>query len=602
MKKYFFYAFLFLGLYACDNTSNNDTDEIIQDYSMLPYGGAKADVNELVVHELSDPDKLNPITSQGAGATYIEHNLFMYLLDVDKENLVPTPWLAKERPTITELPEGDEYKLRIDYELREEAVWDNGNPITGYDVAFSFKACKNPHVDAEHQRPYIDFIAHVEVNEENPKKFSLFASEKHFSAEFSSGGVVYIIPAYIYDADRIMEDYTLKELSDEDNIASLRDDPNLIKFATEFNSEKFQREVVVGSGAYKFESWVTGQRIVLSKKENWWGNALEGTLSFENHPNKITYEIINDMVTGITAMKDGSIDIMRGMRPKDFHDLKEDEDFNSNNFLFNPEYMSYTYIGVNMKHSILSDKNVRKALAHCVDVAQTIDIILYGYAKPINSFVHPSKSYYNEDIEPYNFDLEIAAALLEEAGWVDSDGDGLRDKMIDGELTPLSLSIKYNSGNDKRKNISLLLKENVKKIGIELEIIEKEWTVYLDECKNHDFDLYVLGWVQEAILDDPKQLFHTEAYNGGSNYPGFGTAETDVLIENLRQELDEEKRTAYYKELQAIVQDEVPYIMLYTPDNMMAISKRFGNAKPYIARPGYDERELILGGYKGAQQ
>ena len=164
------------------------------------------------------------------------------------------------------------------------------------------------------------------------------------------------------------------------------------------------------------------------------------------------------------------------------------------------------------------------------------------------------------------------------------------------------MSIKFNSGNDSREKICLFLKEHAKKIGIDLEIQVKEWTVYLDECTNHDFDMYVLGWVQEAVLDDPKQLFHTDAYNGGSNYTGFADAYTDVLIDNLRKEMDDEKRTNMFKELQAIVHEEVPYILLYTPDNLLTISKRFGNAKPYIARPGYEERELILKSYKGAQQ
>ena len=153
-----------------------------------------------------------------------------------------------------------------------------------------------------------------------------------------------------------------------------------------------------------------------------------------------------------------------------------------------------------------------------------------------------------------------------------------------------------------REKVCLFLKENAKKVGIDLEIQVREWSVYLDECTNHDFDMYVLGWVQEAILDDPKQLFHTDSYNGGSNYPGFGNGYTDELIDNLRKELDDTKRNEMFKELQAIVHDEVPYILLYTPDNLLTINKRFGNAKAYLARPGYEERELILGAYKGVQK
>jgi peptide/nickel transport system substrate-binding protein len=571
------------------------------DFSALAYAGTKTS-NELIVHELSDPDKLNPLTSQGAGSSYIEHCVFMYLLDVDKEKLEVIPWLAKERPTITALTEGP-YKLRIEYEIRPEAVWDNGSPVTAYDVDFSFKATKNPLVDAEHQRPYIDFVAHIEIDANNPKKFSFYTSELHYAAEFSSGGVNYIIPEYVYDPEGLMRHYTLKQLSDDKELAKIRGDLNLIKFAEAFNSEKYQREkgFVSGCGPYSFEEWTTGQQVVLKKKENWWGNALAGTKSFENFPEKIIYEIINDKVTATTAMKDEQIDLMRSVDPYDFKELKKDGKFNSKYFMFNVDYLSYTYIGLNMRHPILQDKNVRQALAHCVNVQQIIDIVMYGYAKPIASFVHPSKPHYNKDLTPYDFDLEKAKKLLADAGWTDTDKDGVLDKMIDGKKTPLKLNIKFNSGNSQREKVCLFLKENAKKVGIDIEISVKEWSVYLDECTNHDFDMYVLGWVQEAVLDDPKQLFHTDAYNGGSNYPGFGDAYSDVLIDNLRKEMDEEKRFDYFRELQAIVHEEVPYILLFIPDNLISINKRFGNAKPYLARPGYEERELVLSPYKGVQ-
>lgn len=597
MKIIYFFFFIVI-LISCTNEQSKSNKNLGE----LAYTGSKTTQNELIVHELSDPDKLNPICSQGAGSTYIEHSIFMYLLDVDKEKLEVIPWLAKERPIITELLEGP-YKLKIDYEIRPEAVWDDGSPVTAYDVEFTYKACKNPLVDAEHQRPYIDFISHLEIDPENPKKFSFYTKEIHYAAEFSSGGVLYILPEYIYDPEGLMRNFSLMDLGDEEKLLTLREDNNLILFAENFNSEKFQREAgsVVGCGPYSFESWVTGQRIILKKKENWWGNQLAGLPSFENFPDKIIYEIINDKITAITAVKDEQIDLMRGVSPYDFKELSTDESFNGKNFMFHPDFLSYTYIGLNMRNPILKDKLVRKAIAHCVNVPQIIDILNYGYAKPIASFVHPSKEHYNDTLQPYDFNLEKAKNCLAEAGWQDLNGDGILEKEIGGKIVPLHLSIKYNSGNDVREKVCLFLKENAKKVGIDLEIQTKEWSVYLEECTNHDFDMYVLGWVQEAILDDPKQLFHTDAYNGGSNYPGFGTAYTDNLIEELRKELDTEKRNAMFKELQAIVHDEVPYVLLYTPDNLVTVNKRFGNAKAYLARPGYEERELILGAYKGVQ-
>lgn len=590
MKKTLGLLFILLFV-ACKNDSTPINQE---DLANLSYQGNKQ-TNDVTIHELSDPDKLNPITSQGAGSSYIEHSIFMFLLDVDKEKMDVMPWLAKARPTITTLEDGP-YVLKMDYEIKEEAVWDNGEPVTAYDVDFTFKACKNPHVDAEHLRPYIDFVAHIEIDPDNPKRFTFYTNRMHYAAEFSSGGILHILPEYIYDKDQMMRNYSLAELSDEDELAKIRDNKDLIAFANEFNGENYQREkgFVSGCGPYTFDNWTTGQRIILKKKDNWWGEAYANEKGFENEPDRLIYEIVNDKVTAVTAMKDEQLDLMRSVEFKDFDELKDSKEFNEKYFMFNEDYLSYTYIGVNMRHPILSDKKVRQALAHCVNVPQIVDLLLYGYGKPIASFVHPSKPHYNDTLEAYTFNLDIAKTLLTEAGWADTDNDGVLDKNINGKITPLKLTIKYNSGNATRERVCLMLKENAKKLGIEIEIVVKEWTVYLDECTNHDFELYVLGWVQEAILDDPKQLFHTDSYNRGSNYPGFGNAYTDQLIETLREEMDTEKRTALFKELQAIVHDEVPYILLYTPDNLIAIHKRFGNATSYIARPGYEERSLVL--------
>lgn len=590
--KFIAFFLIVAAFFACNENStseNTDSKTISKEYA-----GKKLGDKTLIVHALADPDKLNPLCSQGAGAAYIAHNIFMYLLDVDKEKLEIIPWLAEARPTITEITEG-EYKggLKIDYKIKDAAVWDNGTPVTAYDVAFSLKTTMNPHVDAEHQRTYIDFIKDIKIYS-NPKEFSLFTDEKNYAAEFFSGGTIHTIPEYIYDEDKLMRNYSMKQLSSSKELAKIREDKTLKVFAKQFNSEHFQREEVVGCGPYTMESWTTSERIKLKKKANWWGEKHQPAKSFENFPEEIIYEIINDQVTAVTAMKDEQIDIMRSIKPAEYARLLKNEGFLNKFNLAKEESLSYTYIGINSKKGALQDKNVRKALAHLVDVPQIIEVVNYGFAQEIASFVHPSKKHYNKKLKPYEFNLEKAVEYIEKSGYTQTDEKGVRFKEVDGEIQRLSFTIKYNSGNDKRENISMFLKENAKKIGIEIEPVVREWTVYLDECTNHDFDLFVLGWVQEAIIDDPKQLFHTEAYNGGSNYTGFGDAYSDKLIDDLRRELDEPKRIEMLKELQALVHDEVTYIFLYAPDNLMAIHKRFKSAKTYVARPGYDEREMKL--------
>ena len=562
----------------------------------------RAGNDELICHFLSDPDKLNPLTSSDAQATYVQNNIFMYLLDVDKEKLEIAPALAKERPKVSEVTEG-EYAggMKVEYEIRPEAVWDNGTPVTAYDVVFTYKAIKNPKVDAQQLRPYIDYVNDVVVDKENPKKFTIYSKQKFFDIEYSTGGQAYILPEYAYDPTQIMRKFSFKELNDEKGRKALMEKEDLSVFAQDFNSEKHMREKgsVIGCGPYEFTSWVTTQRIVLTRKKNWWGDKLAGTSPvFAAAPSKITYELVNDWTTAVTAMKDENLDVIYDMQPKMFNDLQKNETFKCKFNTFTPKELSYVYIGMNTKNPKLADLNVRKALAHLVDRSQIISVLLYGNASPVYGPVQPAKKYCDTTLAKYEHNLEKAKKLLDDAGWKDSDGDGIRDKMIDGQKVQLSISYKYNSGNDTREKIGLFLKDNAQKAGIKIEMIVKEWTVFLNETKHHDFELYCGGWVSDPISDDPKQIWHTESYNNGSNYVGFGDQETDATIDSLRTSLDPAKIDHFYHQFQQQVNQRVPYIFLYSPNNRLAIAKRFTNGKGYVARPGYSDHELSIG--KGA--
>ena len=259
-----------------------------------------------------------------------------------------------------------------------------------------------------------------------------------------------------------------------------------------------------------------------------------------------------------------------------------------------PVAPSYGYIGLNTKKPQLADKKVRQALSMAVDYQTVIDVFRYGLHERTVSPIHPNKAYYNNDIVPYPYDLEKAAALLEEAGWVDTDDDGIRDKEVDGEETSLSLEFKYTSGSTLGENLALLIKKDFSKIGIEVEVVAKEWTVFLEDTKSHNYDMVSLGWVMGSGLSDMKQIWHTESINGGSNYVGFGNAYTDNIIESIRYELDEEKRNKMYMEIQEIIHEEAPYIFMMTGRKQIAIHKRFDNAEGYAVRPGYDVAKFKL--------
>ena len=554
--------------------------------------GYKKDNSQVIIHELSDPDMLNPINYSDAGAGYIINNLFQPLVAPSFKTLQPVPVLAESRPQIEKTPDG---KLLITYRIRPEARWDNGSPITAKDVAFTLKVIKNPRVNDQPNKSYYEFISDFKFYPNDPLKFTLVCDHVYILAEPSSGDYG-VLPRYVYDPKGLMDKYTVKQLTSD--AAAISNDPNIIDFANDFNSERRMRDTsaISGSGPYKFVEWTTGQRVVLKRKKNWWGDKLKDlNCYFQAYPSKLTYQTINDQTSAIVALKAGNLDVMYSIKPKDFIDLPKSpkivKDFNT----YTPMMLAYTYIGINIARPKFADVQTRQALAHLCDIPRMIRDVMYGLATQVIGPIHPSDTLdYDHDIKPYDFNIDEAKELLAKAGWKD-DGTGTLAKMINGEKVPFEINFLVNAGNDSRKQVALMFQEEARKVGIKVNVISQDWSVYLDNTKNHNFDMYCGAWISSPVPNDFKQIFSTESTrNGGSNNTNFGDAKSDALIDSIRVELDPNKRAAMYKEFQVILHNQVPYIFLWSPTERMAIQKRFTNASPSVLRPGFWESGFKL--------
>ncbi len=549
---------------------------------------SKKSTNEVTIHELSDAEMLNPINVNDNAGRCIVKNIYQSLLDFDFTTLELIPILAESRPLIEKTPDGG---MTLTYRIRPEAKWDNGKQITAKDVEFTLKVIKNPKVNNQPNKPFYEFINDIQFYDDDPLKFTLISKTVYILAEPSSGDYG-ILPSYVYDPKGLMEKFTIKQLSSTDS--SLVNDPNINAFAKDFNSPKRSREkeFISGSGAYNFSEWATGQRIVLTKKQNWWGDKLAGkNCYYDAYPDKLIYQTVNDQTSALVSLKAGNLDVMRSIKPKDFVDLPNSAKFQENFNTATPMMLAYNYFGINTALKKFSDKKVRVALAHLCDVDKMIKVCMYDLAERVVGPVHPSmKKSYNNAIIPYDFSIEKAKQLLEEAGWKDTDGNGLIDKVIDGKKTDFTINFTVNSGNDIRKQMALLFQEEARKAGIEVNVSQQDWSVYLNNQKKHNFEMFFGGWVNSPIPNDFKQVFHTESIlNEGSNYVSFGNSKTDALIDSIKVELDEDKRAVLDKRLQQILHDEVPYIFICAPTERIAINKKFANAKASVMRPGYWE-------------
>jgi ABC-type transport system substrate-binding protein len=555
-------------------------------------GDGDGEKSTVVVHLLGNPDMLNPVNNQGASSTALMCNIFQRLMYPDYRTLELAPVLAVSAPdtiVVTDSISGESF-IHVTYNLRPEAKWDNGEPVLASDVVFTHKVVKNPNVDAMPKRSYLNKVRDIITYDDDPLKVT-FVCDIYVRAVYSTAAEVPIIPEYHYDPTGMMKGFTIQQLTDDAD--ALKADPTLVAFAEEFNSAKYQKEPgqVVGSGAYEFTQWEDNIRITLKKKEDWWGDAITETSNFfENNVDRITYQLIKDMTSAITAMKSQDLDVMRGIRSKDFVDLKDSESFNKNFDRIAESQLAYTYLGVNSTSPALSGVKTRQAIGYLLDINSIIDDIAYGYGDRMIGTVHlTNKVYYNNNVDPREFNPEKAKQLLAEDGWEDMDGDGILDRLVEGEVIPFDIKFSFNSGNDERKAVGQMLKEEARKVGIRITIVEQEWSIYIDNQTDHNFDICFSAWILEVAPDDPHQLFHTESANGGSNYTAWGDVHSDSIIEEIGRTINEDKAQALWYELQVMMHETVPYVFGYAPKNKMAISKHFDNAYSSAMYPGYWE-------------
>ncbi|BDS15404.1 ABC transporter substrate-binding protein [Aureispira anguillae] len=591
-KKIGFAVSLLSVIVACE-TASTDTEQVDGVKDETKVGSA-----ELTIHEIGDPDGMNPLTSSAANSLYIQNNIYCKLLVYNQGTLKLSPQLAVSRPEIQALEDGDYAGgMSLVYEIHPDATWDNGTPVTAEDYVFTIKTIKNPKVNSAQIRPYFEFIDHIEIDPNNNKKFTIYSKERYFRAEESSGQEPFVLPEYHYDPEGLMSTYTVKQLGDPTQMDALMKDPNIVRFAESFNEPKYNREPgqIEGCGPYEFVEWTTGQRVVLERKKEWWGDKVTGNKMLEAFPPKIIYKTIPDLTAAVTNAKDGQLDIIRSIQPTKFIDLKEDPKFNSSFDLSTPDQFAYHYIGFNMKRPQFRDKKVRRAIAHLINRDEMIESIFEGMAIKTNGPINPKKPYYNKDMDEIVYDIEKAKSLLAEAGWKDQDGDNILDKMIDGKKESLSIEYKYNQGNTVRKNIGQLLMDEASRVGIEVRLTPVDFPTLLDDADKRNFDMVALAWVKTPGLDDLKQVWHTDAdKEGGANRVGFGTPESDKIIDEIRVTLDPEVRKELYIKVQEIIYEEQPYVFLFVPSELLAIHNRFDGTETSPMRPGYRDASFKL--------
>jgi peptide/nickel transport system substrate-binding protein len=469
----------------------------------------------LVVAFGADADILLPQISNSAEASDIQNQIFWYLMRSKADFINVEPALA------------DSYRfsadsLAIDFFINPQARWHDGHPVHAEDVVFAHEVCLAPEVNFA----AISWLDHITAVEAVDSLTVRFRFDTRYMYQVQDANVCHPLPKHI------LENVPMGDLE----------------------THPYSR-APVGSGPFRFVSWTPGQEIVVEAN----------TEFFRGRPylNRVTYRVIPEPTTRATQVQNGSVDIWSRVPPTFYPQLSQDPDLEIESY----PGRTYTYQAYNTKDPIVSDKRVRQALTLAINRQQLVDALLHGQGvigtQPMISTIWAHDS----SIEPWPFDAERAQQLLEDAGWTDQDGDGVREK--DGR--PLRIEIKTNSDNQMRVDIATVVQDQWKRVGVDARLTTLEFNTFIDQLLAHDFQTAVAGW----SVGIKAELSPTFGSGQPFNFPSVENARLDSLIRVAEVERDRERAKQIWSEAQRLIVDEAYYTFLFQQNELHALDQRF---------------------------
>ncbi|MFQ5600683.1 MAG: ABC transporter substrate-binding protein, partial [Candidatus Krumholzibacteriia bacterium] len=240
--------------------------------------------------------------------------------------------------------------------------------------------------------------------------------------------------------------------------------------------------------------------------------------------------------------------------------------------------LSYQHVTFNCRHPILSDVRVRRALAWATHREDIVEAAFEGVAQPARAGMHPNRPGYNPLAEELAVhDVQRAEALLEEAGWSDSDGDGIRDR----GGRPLRLEINTGAGMTQRERTQAILQQQWRRVGVDLVIQNHDFGVVIEKLVSGDFETALFGWGQSPDPAGIEVVYGTGfAPPNGQNMGRFSNARFDELAARGTRVADHRERIEIYREIQEILLRNVPAIPLVWAVELDPMTERLQNFHP----------------------
>ncbi len=330
----------------------------------------------------------------------------------------------------------------------------------------------------------------------------------------------------------------------------------------------------VGTGPFKFESWETGRSISIVRSDTYRGAPA--------WLDRVVFRIVKDNAVATQLLERGEIDLMTLVLPMVWRELEKPKadnawavrDYNRIRFTEN----GYDWIGWNQERPYFADARVRRALGHLVPLEAVRRNIYLGLQRMTTCPYFLDGPSCDPEIEPLARDPERAKTLLAEAGWNDTDGDGVLDK--DGKPLRFTFLVFAHSVNLGR--LAPLLQEEFRRAGIDLEIERVEWAVFLERLRKHDFDMVSLAWSTLDVEEDLFGAFHSSQRDGGKNYVNYVNPELDGLLEQSRRTFDDAARITLHRRIHRVLFEDQVYAFLGARNSLDMVKKRVRGIRPSI--------------------
>lgn len=462
--------------------------------------------------------------------------------------------------------------LRV--KIRDQARFSDGMPVTAEDVRFTFHdVIFNPQIEADRDRTvYYNIDEVVPISE----KVVEFRFKKTHFENLEQACLFKILPKHIY----------------EEHIES----PTIFNAMSGF---------LVGSGPFKLadldmdDQWRPGRDIRLVRNESYWG-----PLPLVD---SIRFTVTSDGQARLVEYANGSGDMMRPSSQQ-IVSMREDDEFQAKHdervwYNMRGGYAFFAWQNgdrPNGDPSPFADKRVRNAMTHIIDRDRLIRDISFGLARPSTGPFSSASPQSNPNIEPLPYDLDKARQLLAEAGWEDSNGDNILDKLYDdGERRDFIFKFTYSNGQESTERIAKYLKDQCALVGIKCDLDPIDWSILTERLNTREFDAITLAWSASKPEADPRQLWHSDSADGqGDNFAQWRSPAADELIERGSTIVDFEERMQVWHQLHQHIHEEQPYTFLYELPWRRFTTKRVNNLTEY--KSGFDHTELWLDTAGGA--